>query len=150
MQRTEVQQGLIVLPPSSRRDEVVGNVLRLGDGECSVRNGARQDAPDVRVDDSDVALEGECEDGAGRVGPDARKPEQRAEVVGDAPVVLLDDFAGCPVQVAGAAVVPEPAPDVEEVTKRSLRARGGSVEPFAELLEDGRRPGYLRLLAAEL
>lgn len=74
-----------------------------------------EDADDVAVDEWGALPEGDGGDGACAVGADAGECEQVVGVVGDGSVVVVDDGDGGGVEIAGAAVVAEALPEVEDV-----------------------------------
>ena len=112
--RAEVHQHLVPHPAVAARHERVGGGLDRPGGQ-PLAGRARQDPGDVRLDDGDVALEGEGEHGPRRVRTDAGQRQQRGQVVGHPPAVALDHRRGCVVQVAGPARVAEPVPLAEHV-----------------------------------
>ena len=107
---------------------------------------AREHAHDVAVEDGGGVIEGDGDDGAGRVAADAGQGEPAFEVGGQGSVARLDDLTRGRVEVPGATVVAKALPELEDLVRRRM-GEGPDVRelghPASPVGNDGRD---LRLL----
>ena len=87
----EIEHRLPPLPSVSSRHRAVRERLCLAPCHRRARQRPRDEPSRVGVDETDVSLRGEHQDGARRIRTDARKREQRRDVVGQLPAMALAD-----------------------------------------------------------
>ena len=108
---------------------------------------AREHAQDISVHCGDRQSKGDGGNGARGVGAD---PGQRAELLigaGKSPAGLFTDAARGLLQVAGAGIVAQPLPELQQLLLADLRQGLNAGEPGHEALiigDDGIHPGLLK------
>ena len=140
-QGPDVEHRLVPGPRLAVGHRGVGRTLDLGRRQPPPTD-ARQHPRHVRVDDGDVALEGEREHRSGRVRPDAREAGRaRGTIDGKTPTVLVDDRGRRRVQPGRPAVVAEAGPLDHDVADRRRGAGGDRREPGEERVVRGTTRG---------
>lgn len=113
---------------------VFGDILAAGEH-------AHHDAQDVAVDGRQRQTEGDGANGTGRITADARQGEELCKICGHLPVILRRDFGGCFFEIARAAVVAEPLPELHEkfIIAGSKGGNVGQSRKEAVIIGDDRR-----------
>ena len=147
----QFHHGLIPITGSGGIEGAVGRLLQGLPAAALAqipadRAQARQDAPDVSIQDSVWSVKRDAQDGGGGVSTDAGKSEDIFRGLRKDSAMLGDDLLRGSLQVARAAVVAEARPQAKDL----VLGRGGESLNIREALEEtvvvGNYRGHARLL----
>jgi hypothetical protein len=142
----EIEESLVEPPISRAGCQAISERLCFAGTKWAAGDGAGQHPRDIRVDHADRLLVGEGENRPRGVRADSRQCEQRVEVIGHLPRIVLDEHAGRPVEIQRPAVVPEPCPCPHDFRGTGGGAHGRVREPTDETSEGLDHTRCLRLL----